>query len=133
MKRRLFRTTLPYALLAIIATFAVAKRLPPKAVAPVVGDHVQYSAEGDGRKQYVVASDLSTGKELWKLEVFHTDFDPQLEQDVQWVFITKLKLKKDSLFTLDEKSRCYSIELKTRHVEKASCDAAFTKEEMTER
>jgi len=62
---------------------------------------------------YVLASD-STGKELFRIKVFDTPIDPKLEEDVQWVFITDLKLSGSALLVEDEKGRCYSINLDTK-------------------
>jgi hypothetical protein len=115
-----------------MTTVAAAKRVPPKPVASVVADGVRYSAEGDGREQYVVATDTSTGRELWRAEVFHTHIKSWVEEDVQWVFITNLRLMDNSLFVRDEKARCYSVDLKTHRVHKASCGAVFTQQERTE-
>jgi len=117
---------------AIMTTAAVAKRVPPKPVVPVVADGVRYSAEGDGREQYVVATDTSTGRQLWKAEVFHTHIKFWVEEDVQWVFITNLRLMDNSLFVRDEKARCYSVDLKTHRMRKASCGTVFTQQERAE-
>src|SRR5579863_850507 len=114
-----------FALLAI-ATFA--KRVPPKPVAPVISDGIRYAAEGDGRDQYVVATDVSTDKVLWKIRVFHTRIKPFLEEDVQWVFITDLKAEGKSLFVRDEKSRCYSIDLTKKRTKKLECNGIFPPE-----
>ena len=93
-----------------------AKRAAPKPVSPVISGGIRYSAEGNGIDEYVVATDASSGKKLWKVEVFHNEIDPSLEEDVQAVFITNLKLAGNSLSIRDEKSRCYSLDLSTKHV-----------------
>ena len=84
-------------------------------VSPVVSGGVQYSADGNGQDQYVVATDTTSGKVLWKVKVFHTRIKPWVEEDNQWVFITDLKLVGNSLHVRDERSRCYLIDLTTRH------------------
>jgi hypothetical protein len=102
------------------ADSASAKRAAPKPVAPVVYKGITYSAPNSGRSgNYVIASD-STGKEQFRIKVFDTTIDPKMEEDVQWVFITELKLTGNSLIVKDEKSRCYTIDLDTRTV-KRSC------------
>ena len=53
--------------------------------------------------------------------VFETKIEPDLEEDVQWVFITHLRFKGTVLFVKDEKSRCYRVNVATKVVEKASC------------
>lgn len=117
------------ATLAIVTPLATAKRVTPKPVPPVVADGVQYSAEGDGKNQYVVATDVSSGKQLWKVRVFHTPIKSSVEEDVQWVFVTDLKLIDNSVFVRDEKARCYAIPLSTHRVRKAPCGTVFTRPE----
>ena len=112
--------------LAIFTATAAAKRVPPRPVAPVILDGVRYSAQGDGRDQYVVAEDASSGNELWKVKVFHNNVKFWIEEDVQWVFISNLKLANNMLFVRDEQSRCYSIDLKRKHVSKQKCDGLFS-------
>jgi hypothetical protein len=102
----------------VCVTSSSAKRAQPKPVEPVVCAGVRYSAEGDGVDEYVVASDASSGKLLWSVRVAHNDHDPRMEQDVQDVYITDLKATKRALLVRDEKSRCYSIDLATKGVNK---------------
>lgn len=106
-------------LLVTVPSFA--KRVAPAPVKPVVQNGIEYSAPNtDGRNAYVIATDRKTGKVLWKLKVFHTRIKPLLEEDVQWVFVTQLALSDDSLFARDEKSRCYRLNIKTRHIDKVN-------------
>jgi hypothetical protein len=109
----------------LVAVPLLAKRTNPEPVAPVVAGGVRYSASGDGRDQYVVAEEVSNGKLLWKTKVFHNRIKFWVEEDVQWVFITNLKLVGDSIFVRDEQVRCYSIDLKRKHVKKQNCDGIF--------
>ena len=112
--------------LAFVAVSALAKRLSPKPVPPVISGRIRYSAEGNGRDQYVVAADASTGNVLWRVKVFHTHIKPWWEEDVQWVYITDLKIADNSLFVRDEKSRCYSVDLTRKHVKKQQCGGIFS-------
>jgi hypothetical protein len=114
------------AALIVVAVFSIpsglsAKRLEPKPVKPVVSANIEYSADGDGRTGYVVATQVATGKELWRVKIFHIHVKPWLEEDVQWVFISDLKLLDNTLLVRDEKSRCYRVDLATRHVHKSRC------------
>jgi hypothetical protein len=104
--------------LTLLAICAAAKRMPPKPVAPVIADGIRYSADGDGKDEYVIATEVASNNVLWKVKVFHTAINSSLEEDVQWVFITDLKLDGDSLLVKDEKSRCYSIDRTTKRVKK---------------
>ena len=109
---------------ALCSIAAIAKRLPPKPVSPVVANGIRYSVDGDGRDEYVAAQDLATGKDLWKVLVFHNRTDPFKEQDVQLVYINELKLMNSTLFVKDERSRCYAVDLATHEVKKQACGAS---------
>jgi hypothetical protein len=98
-----------------------AKRVAPKPVSPVVHAGVTYSAAGDGRGGYVVATESSTGKELWRRKVFTVHIKFWIEEDNQWVFITDLKLDANALLIRDEKSRCNRLDLNKKRVKKESC------------
>ena len=113
-------------LLLLVAVLAIptglwAKRVPPKPVSPVVHAGVTYSAAGDGRGGYVVATETSTGKELWKIKIFTVHIKFGMEEDVQWVFITDLSLDSNALLIRDEKSRCYRLDLDKKRVKKDIC------------
>jgi hypothetical protein len=101
-----------------IPTNVSAKRAAPQSVNPVVSGNTKYSAQGDGRTGYVVANEVITGKELWRVEIFRVHLEPGLEEDVQWVFITELKLVDNALLVKDEKHRCYVLDLSTRQVKR---------------
>jgi len=120
------RLLFPCILLAVFFVPGLAKRLAPKPVAPVISGGIRYSAGGNGTDQYVVATDLASGHELWRVKVFHVHIDPWMERDVQDVFITDLKLVDNTLFVRDEKSRCYSIDLAGRQVRKRQCASIFS-------
>ena len=88
---------------------ATAKRVPPKSVPPIAANGIRYSADGDGKDSYVVATDEASGKTLWRVKVFHTRINfLRGEEDNQWLFISDLKLGENSLLVRDEKNRCYS-------------------------
>jgi hypothetical protein len=117
----------PRAVLAVVllAGPVFGKRAAPAPVAPVSYGGIKYSAPNDdGRIAYVQASD-SVGKHLFRIRVFQTEMNPKLEEDVQWLFITDLKLVGNSLWVKDEKSRCYSINLNIKAVEKKPECRAF--------
>jgi hypothetical protein len=111
--------------LAFLAASAPGKRVPPKPVSPVISNGIRYSAEGDGRDQYVVAADASSGHVLWRVKVFHNHIKFWIEEDVQWVFITDLKLIDNSLLVRDERPQCYSIDLMRKNVKKLQCGNIF--------
>ena len=107
-----------------------AKRVPPKEVPPVVVNSTRYSVNGDGKDSYVVATDVPSGNELRRVKVFHTRIEFwRGEEDNQWVFISDLKFAGNSLLVRDEKNRCYSIDVNTKHVKKAQCGSVFPPQE----
>ena len=124
-----YRASLATAVILLATANSIAKRLPPKPVPPVESNGIRYAADGDGSDQYVAATEISTGKELWRVRVFHTHIKPWLEADVQSVFITQLKLVEGSLFVRDEKERCYAVDVKDHRVHKAACSGAFGERE----
>lgn len=90
-------------------------------MSPVLHAGVTYSAAGDGWGGYVVATETSTGKELWKIKIFTVHIKFGMEEDVQWVFITDLSLDSNALLIRDEKSRCYRLDLEKKRVKKDIC------------
>jgi outer membrane protein assembly factor BamB len=118
-----------YATLTLGTVVTAAKIAPPKPVVPVEANGVRYSADRDGSDQYAVAIDIATGKQLWKVKVFHTHIKFWIEEDVQWVFITDLKLMDSSLFVRDGKARCYAVDINSHRVRKAPCSVAFGQQE----
>ena len=127
-----FRTAFVCAVVAMATCTAGAKIAPLKPVAPVDSNGVRYSADRDGRDQYVVATDIASGKQLWRVRVFHTHIKFWIEEDVQWVFITNLKWVNNSLLVRDGKARCYSVDIKTHRVHTASCSGVFAEQEGTQ-
>ena len=107
-------------LFALSATLAEAKRMPPKPVTPIFSAGIEYFSDGDGRDEYVAAKDVKTGKLLWRVHVIHNRIDTRMEEDVQWVFVTDLKLVTDHLEVYDEKARCFQIDLYKHHVTKCA-------------
>jgi outer membrane protein assembly factor BamB len=94
---------------------ACAKRPAPAPVAPVVADGVRYSAPM-GAMSFVVAAAADTGKELWRMRIYGVRVDPNLERDVQDVFITSLEVKQGMLIITNERGEKYALDLKTRKV-----------------
>lgn len=121
----------PYLSLALIlalATFAdgapLAKRLAPDPVPPVIHDGVKYLAPNDnGREGIVEARKADTGEKLWEVVVSTIKIDPKMEEDVQWVFITRLELSGDKLLVTNEHGEHYALDLKTRKVERVASQA----------
>jgi len=114
-------------LTAMIASTAWAKRAGPKPVTPVVHMGVTYVAPNEnGREGKIEARNEKTGKKLWDVVVYTVTIDPSLEQDVQWVFITGLAVRDNTLLVTNEKNEQYTLDLKTKKVEKVKKDRKKT-------
>lgn len=113
------RLALSLAFFSICFTTALAKRSAPVQVDPVTHEGIEYSAPRDaGSIGQVQARDAGSKKVLWEQVIYQISYDPDLERDVQWVFISDLKIEGDFLIITDERKRCYSLNLKTRKVGK---------------
>jgi tricorn protease-like protein len=112
-------TIVIFALTAICATEALAKRIAPKEVKPVEHDGVKYTAPHDnGREGKVVAEDEKTKKKLWDVTVYKVKIDANEEEDVQRVFISGLERHGEKLIVANEKGDSYALDIKTKKVEK---------------
>lgn len=102
---------------------AEGKRLAPKAAAPVVADGVRYTAPPfgafRGRSQnggYVDAEDVRSGKLIWSRMIYRVQYEPNLEKDVQDVFITRIKVKRGRLFVTTERAEEFEMDLRSGSV-----------------
>ena len=106
-------------LVLLVPASAHAKRKAPPKVDPVVFEGVRYTVPNDdGRRAYVQAWNTTTNKMLWELTVFRNLINPLMEEDVQHVYIKKMSLQNGKLMLVAEDGRGYSLDLKTRAVEK---------------
>jgi hypothetical protein len=101
----------------LLLGLAIAKRVAPAKVEPVVYQSVRYTAPNDdGRHGYIEAWDIQTNKKLWDLTIFTNRIDPTLEEDVQWVFIKTLNIRNGALIVTSERDKIYRFDLKTKIV-----------------
>jgi len=91
-------------------TALYAKRLPPKEVSPAIYNRIEFRAPHN-KMGYIEAFDIDTGEKLWEEKVYDVKIDPKLEADVQWIFITELRLKNDKLIVINERSDEYKVDL----------------------
>ncbi len=109
------------AMLVLLAPAAFAKRAAPVEVTPVTNAGIEYRAPSGVEKMGVVeAWDKATDKMVWEKKVYEVSIDPNLEKDVQHVFITKMKIDAGKLIVTNEKDDRYSIDLKTQEVTKVA-------------
>jgi len=100
-----------------LPSLALAKRVAPEKVEPVIYKGVRYVAPNDdGRRAYIEAWDIQTNKRLWDLTIFTNRIDPTLEEDVQWVFIKVLNIRDGVLVVTSERDKIYRVDLKTKTV-----------------
>jgi len=59
---------------------------------------------------YVEAWDKDNNK-VWEKELYKVELDPNLETDVQWVFINKLEILDGMLIATNDKNEKYSVDL----------------------
>ena len=111
---RLAAVLLPTLLLPQLAS---AKRIPPATVEPVVYEGIRYVAPNDdGRRGYIEAWNAETNKKVWQLTLFTNRIDPNLEEDVQWVFIKALNVQDGRLLVTSENGKTYQLDLNTKAI-----------------
>ena len=132
MNRHIARLGIIAIAVLLLPQIALAKRGDPKQIAPVVSGGVKYIAP-DVMPNYlsiygaskcfrsggcVEARDRKTGKLLWQVEVYQTIYDPNVEMDVQSVYINLLKIDRDKLIVKNERGERYAVDLKSHTVKK---------------
>ena len=65
---------------------------------------------------FIEARDLKSGKLIWSRQIYSVKYDPDLEGDVQDVYIKKIKVKGNSLIITNERKSEYQLNLKTLHI-----------------
>src|SRR5437773_4466507 len=99
-----------FAAALLLPSLALAKRVAPAEVKPVVHQGVRYIAPNDdGRRAYIEAWDVQTNKKLWDLTIFTNRIDPKLEEDVQHVFIKTLNVQEGTLTVTSERGKTYQV------------------------
>lgn len=102
-----------------------AKRVPPAKVAPVTIGNLRFEAIHWGKARglgqnggYIAAIDPASGKEAWTLKVYDVAYEPELEGDVQDIFIASMSktLFGGKLNITDERGRAYVVDPATRTV-----------------
>lgn len=114
--------SIPGAIIAIIAITcialpAAAKRIAPKPVS-IVHQGVRYEAVhfGSDRGNRIQAIDIKTDEKLWDLVIYEVKLDPNLERDVQDVFINSMKIEGDKLHLTNESQEEFVVDLSKRRL-----------------
>jgi hypothetical protein len=98
------------------------RRIAPPKVAPVVVEATRFEVIHWGRKRgfaqnggYIAAIDTASNEELWVLQVYETQYDPELEADVQDVSIASLIAPSAGLLDIeDELGNRYRVDTGSR-------------------
>ena len=112
-------TRLAAAILVLLVQphLASAKRTAPVNVAPVIYEGVRYVAPNDdGRRGYIEARNVGTNKKLSELAIFTNGIDPNIEEDVQWVFIKALNIQYGRLMVTSERGKTYQVDVNTKAI-----------------
>ena len=100
----------------LLAQSSSAKRSAPEGGSGLY-EGIRYVAPNDdGRRGYVEAWNVGTNKKLWELTVFTNRIDPNLEEDVQWVFINGLSIQDGRLRVTSESGKTYQVDLNTKQI-----------------
>ena len=107
-----------FLLLATLLTEA--KRGAPAEVLPVTVGNIEYSAphrNGTHRKMGLLeARDLKSGKLIWSRQIYAVKYDPDLEGDVQDVFIKSITAEGNHLIITNERNSKYQLDLNSLEV-----------------
>ena len=111
------RLAVTLSLTLILPQLASAKRIEPMKVDPVIYEGIRYVAPNDdGRRGYIEAWNVGTNKKLWELTIFTNGIDPNLEEDVQWVFIKALNIQDGRLMVTSESGKTYQVDVNTKAI-----------------
>lgn len=115
----------------LLPVFVSAKRSPPTKVEPVTHQEIRYVAPNDdGRRGYIEARNVGTNNKLWELTIFTNRIDPNLEEDVQWIFINGLSIQDGRLLVTSEDGRTYQVDLNTKQIAQPDSPSAGVKRDV---
>lgn len=105
----------------LLATLvAEAKRGAPMEVLPVKVGNIEYSGphRNGTHKQmgFIEARDLKSGKLIWSRQIYAVKYDPDLEGDVQDVFIKSITVEGNNLIITNERNSKYQLDLNSLKV-----------------
>ena len=106
--------------LLLTTLLAEAKRGVPAEVLPVTVGNIEYSAphRNGTQKQmgFIEARDLKSGKIIWSRQIYAVKYDPDLEGDIQDVFIKRITVEGNSLIITNERNSKYQLDLNSLEV-----------------
>ncbi len=102
-----------------LATPVLAKRGPAPKVKPLNYRQLQFRAPNTLETMgWVQAWDRKTGQMVWDHRVYTITIDPDMEEDVQWKFITSLKIRGGKLLVENENGEKFTVELPPKLLKK---------------
>ena len=106
--------------LLMATLLAEAKRGAPAGVLPVKVGNIEYSAphRNGTQKQmgFIEARDSRSGKLIWSRQIYAVKYDPDLEGDVQDVFIKRITVEGSNLIITNERNSKYQLDLNNLEV-----------------
>ena len=106
--------------LLLVTLLAEAKRGAPAEVLPVTVGNIEYLAphRNGTHKQmgFIEARDLKSGKLIWSRQIYAVKYDPDLEGDVQDVFIKSITVEGNNLIITNERNSKYQLNLNSLEV-----------------
>jgi hypothetical protein len=101
----------------LLATLlAEAKRGVPAEVLPLTVGNIEYSAPHRNGTRFIEARDLKSGKLIWSRQIYIVKYDPDLEGDVQDVFIKSITIQGNNLIITNERNSKYQLDLNSLKV-----------------
>ena len=105
----------------LLATLLVqAKRGAPSEVLPVTVGNIEYSAphRNGTHKQmgFIEARAPKSGELIWSRQIYAVKYDPDLEGDVQDVFIKSITVQGNHLIITNERNSKYQLDLNSLEV-----------------
>ena len=106
--------------LLLATLLAEAKRRAPAEVLPVTVGNIEYSAphrKGTHKQMgFIEARELKGGKLIWSRQIYAVKYDPDLEGDVQDVFIKSITVQGNHLIITNERNSKYQLDLNSLEV-----------------
>ncbi|WP_372367101.1 hypothetical protein [Candidatus Uabimicrobium sp. HlEnr_7] len=98
-----------------IPVLTLAKIVPPKPVVPIVHNGIEYSAPHN-HMGCIYAKDVETKRVVWWKQVYVVKYNIHLERDVQYVFITSIKIDGIHLIVTNSRNKTYKLNINTFEV-----------------
>lgn len=102
-----------FLLVFLIPEPTIASSSAPAEVEPVIYRGVKFTAEHESPTiGYVTAYDAKTGNKVWHKNVYEVTINNRIEEDVQWIFITRLSINQEGkLKVTTERGAVYLLDI----------------------